>query len=75
MTKEIIEAKEYSKKLNIEMKRDNFIFEIIEILNTITVEFYDEMRNKLRFLFKRDNNRNIIQINHSHNLSNFNDFN
>ena len=57
------------------MKRDNFMFEIIEILNTITVDFYDEMLNKLRFLFKRDNNINIIQINYSHNLSNFNDFN
>ena len=57
------------------MKMDNFIFEIIEIVNTITVDFYDEILNKLRFLFKRDNNINNIQINHRHNLNNFNDFN
>jgi hypothetical protein len=61
MSKEIKEAEEYMKKMEIEMSKDNFKFQIIEILNTITVDNYEEVLNKISsFIYVNDNNN----INH-----------
>ena len=61
MSKEIKEAEEYMKKMKIEMSKDNFKFQIIEILNTITVDNYEEVLNKISaFIYINDNNN----INH-----------
>ena len=61
MSKEIKEAEEYMKKMKIEMSKDNFKFQIIEILNTITVDNYEEVLNKISsFIYVNDNNN----INH-----------
>ena len=56
MSKEIKEAEEYMKKMKIEMSKDNFKFQIIEILNTITVDNYEEVLNKIsEFIYEIDN--------------------
>ena len=62
LSKEIKEAEEYVKKMNIEMKKDNYKFEIIEILNTITVDNYKEILNKLSFLIYEIDNQNYNNI-------------
>ena len=61
MTKEIKEAEKYMKEMNKEMSKDNFKFQIIEILNTITVDNYEEILNRLSiFIYKVDNKGNNI---------------
>ena len=66
MSKEIKEAEEYMKKMKIEMSKDNFKFQIIEILNTITVDNYEEVLNKISaFIYEINNineNNNILHI-------------
>jgi hypothetical protein len=60
MSKEIKEAEEYMKKMKIEMSKDNFKFQIIEILNTITVDNYEEVLNKISsFIYVNDNINHI----------------
>ena len=58
MSKEIKEAEEYMKKMKIEMSKDNFKFQIIEILNTITVDNYEEVLNKISSFIYEINNIN-----------------
>ena len=58
VSKEIKEAEEYIKKMNIEMSKDNFKYEIIEILNTITVDNYEEILNKLSIFIYQIKNEN-----------------
>ena len=62
LSKEIKAAEEYVKKLNIEMKKDNFKFEIIEILNTITVDNYEDILNKLSIFIYEIDNKNYKNI-------------
>ena len=62
LSKEIKEAEEYVKNLNIEMKKDSFKFEIMEILNTITVDNYEEILNKLSLLIYEIDNKNCNNI-------------
>ena len=62
LTKEIKAAEEYIKKMNIEMKKDNFKFEIIEILNTITVDNYEDILNKLSMFIYEIDNKNYKNI-------------
>jgi len=47
MTKEIEEAEKYIIELNLKMSKDNFKHEIIEILNTLTVDNYKMILNKM----------------------------
>ena len=44
---EIKKAEEYVKNMNKEMSKNNYKYEIIEILNTLTVDNYKEILNKL----------------------------
>ena len=65
ITNEIKKAEEYIKKMNIDMSKDNFKYEIIEILNTITVDNYEEIFNKLSvIIYQTDNktDKNDIKI-------------
>ena len=56
MSKEIKETKEYMKKMKIEMSKDIFKFQIIEILNTITVDNYEDVLNKISSFIYEINN-------------------
>ena len=62
LSKEIKKAEDYIQKMNIEMKKDNYKYEIIEILNTITVDNYDEILNKLCILIFEVDNKNYNNI-------------
>ena len=44
---EIKKAEEYMKQMSIEMSKNNYKYEIIEILNTLTVDNYKDILNKL----------------------------
>ena len=61
MSKEIKQAEEYVKKMNIEMSKNNFKYEIIEILNTITVDNYEQILDKISNIILPKNNK--IKIN------------
>ena len=50
MTKEIEKAEKYVKELNMKMSKDNFKHEIIETLNTLTVDNYKNILNALFLL-------------------------
>jgi hypothetical protein len=59
MTKEIEEAEKYIKELNIQMSKDNYKYQIIEILNTLTVDNYKTTLNKIiEMVFLSENNKN-----------------
>ena len=59
MTKEIEEAEKYMKELNSKMSKDNYKHKIIEVLNTLTVDNYKNILNKMiEMLFLSDNPRN-----------------
>ena len=59
MTKEIEEAEKYVKELNSKMSKDNFKYEIIEILNTLTVDNYKNILNKMKeMLYFSENDKN-----------------
>ncbi len=65
MTKEIEEAEKYIKELNIQMSKDNYKYQIIEILNTLTVDNYKNIFNKIiEMVFLSENNKNnILELN------------
>ena len=44
---EIKKAEEYMKQMSIEMSKNNYKYEIIEILNTLTVDYYKDILTKL----------------------------
>ena len=57
MTKEIEIAEKYLKELNSKMSQDNYKCEIIEILNTLTVDNYKNTLKKfIKILFLSDKN-------------------
>ena len=59
MSKEIREAEKYIKDMTREMSKDNFKCQIIEILNTITVDNYEEILNRLSiFIYNIDSKGN-----------------
>ena len=59
MTKEIEEAEKYIKELNSKMSKDNYKHKIIEVLNTLTVDNYKNILNKMiEMLFLSDNPKN-----------------
>ena len=64
MTKEIEIAEKYLKELNSKMSQDNYKYEIIEILNTLTVDNYkNTLKKMIKMLFlsdKNDNNKIIL---------------
>ena len=67
MTKEIEKAEKYVKELNKKMSKDNFKYEIIEILNTLTVDNYKNILKKIIemiYLIKNPNN-NKLELNKS----------
>ena len=66
MTKEIEKAEKYVKELNDKMSKNNFKHEIIEILNTLTVDNYKDILNSLFimiFLEENNNKENKDNIN------------
>ena len=65
MSKEIEIAEKYVKELNILMSKDNFKYEIIEILNTLTVDNYKNTLKKIvEMLFlSEDSTDNKIILN------------
>ena len=59
MTKEIKEAENYVKELNTKMSKDNLKHEIIEILNTLTVDNYKNILKKIiEMLYLSENTEN-----------------
>ena len=59
MTKEIEEAENYVKELNSNMSKDNYKHKIIEVLNTLTVDNYKNILNKMiEMLYLSGNPRN-----------------
>ena len=56
LSEEIKKAEEYVKKMNIEMSKNKNKYEIIEILNTITVDNYNEILNNLSNIIYPINN-------------------
>ena len=57
---EIKKAEEYIKKMNIDMSKNNYKYEIIEILNILTVDNYTNIFNKLSdIVYQINNYRNI----------------
>ena len=59
MTKEIEEAEKYVKELNSKMSKDNYKHKIIEVLNTLTVDNYKNILNKMiEMLYLSENPRN-----------------
>jgi hypothetical protein len=63
MTKEIEEAEKYVKELNIKMCKDNYKCKIIEILNTLTVDNYKNILNKIIEMVFLSENNNKIELN------------
>ena len=63
MTKEIEEAEKYIKELNIKMSQDNYKYRIIEILNTLTVDNYKSILNKIIEMVYLSENNNKIELN------------
>ena len=65
MSKEIEEAEKYVKELNIKMSKDNYKYQIIEILNTLTVDNYKSILNKIiEMIFLSENsNNNELELN------------
>ncbi len=63
MTKEIEEAEKYIKELNIKMSQDNYKYKIIEILNTLTVDNYKNILNKIIEMVYLSENNNKIELN------------
>ena len=65
MTKEIEIAEKYVKELNSKMSQDNYKYEIIEILNTLTVDNYkNTLKKMIEMIFlseSTDNNK--IELN------------
>ena len=59
MTKEIEKAEKYVKELNSKMSKDNYRHKIIEVLNTLTVDNYKNILNKMiEMLYLSENPRN-----------------
>ena len=59
MTKEIEEAEKYMKELNSKMSKDNYKHKIIEVLNTLTVDNYKNIFNKMiEMLYLSENPKN-----------------
>ena len=66
MTKEIEKAEKYVKELNMKMSKDAFKHEIIEILNTLTVDNYKNILNALFLLiFLEENDKEKNDINNN----------
>ena len=63
MSIEIQKAEEYVKNMNKAMSKNNYKYEIIEILNTLTVDNYNEILNKLSNIIYQVNNNNNNKIN------------
>ena len=65
MSKEIEIAEKYIKELNTKMSKDNYKYEIIEILNTLTVDNYKNILKKMiEMIFLTENsNNNKIELN------------
>ena len=65
MSKEIEIAEKYVKELNTLMSKDNFKYEIIEILNTLTVDNYKNTLKKIveMLYLSEDSNNNKILLN------------
>ena len=60
ITPEIKKAEEYMLNMTKEMSKNNFKYEIIEILNTITVDNYDDILIKLNnIVYQLNNIKNI----------------
>ena len=57
---EIKKAEEYIAKMNIDMSKNNYKYEIIENLNILTVDNYNEIFNKLsNIVFEINNFKNV----------------
>ena len=64
--KEIEKAEKYVKELNMKMSKDAFKHEIIEILNTLTVDNYKNILNALFLLiFLEENDKEKNDINNN----------
>ena len=65
MTKEIEIAEKYVKELNSKMSQDNYKYEIIEILNTLTVDNYkNTLKKMIEMIFlSQSTDNNKIELN------------
>ena len=61
MNPEIKKAEEYINKMNIAMSKNNYKYEIIELLNILTVDNYTNIFNKLSNIVYQINNFKNIQ--------------
>ena len=61
MNPEIKKAEEYINKMNIDMSKNNYKYEIIELLNILTVDNYTNIFNKLSNIVYQINNFKNIQ--------------
>ena len=62
LSQEIKKAEEYIVNMNIEMSKNNYKYEIIEILNTITVDNYKEILKKLSNIVYKINDSQKINL-------------